>query len=434
MVRGQAQDGGNRGEGRPGDASPTMKTVLMIAYHFPPLRGSSGILRTLRFCQYLPAHGWRPVVLSANPRAYPSVGDDHVASVPPEIDVTRAFSLDTARHLAVAGRYPRWLALPDRWFSWWLGAVPSGLRLIRRYRPDVLWSTYPIATAQLIGLTLHAASGLPWVADFRDAMTEDEFPYDRATRAVCRRIERRVVRRCARAVFTSPGTLRMYADRYPELPADRWLVIENGYDEESFAAAERRIDGSRGEGRLVLVHSGLLYPKERDPLPFFDALAALRERGEISSSTLDVVLRASGNERSYRERIEERGLADIVRLEPPLDYVESLAETLAADALLVFQGSICNHQIPAKLYECLRAGRPILAVADPDGDTAGLLRSLGIDSIVRLSSKEDIARGLAAFLRAVREGRAPVAKPNDVESHTRRSRTVELVRLLESVS
>jgi hypothetical protein len=28
-----------------------MKRVLMIAYHFPPLAGSSGIQRTLRFVQ-----------------------------------------------------------------------------------------------------------------------------------------------------------------------------------------------------------------------------------------------------------------------------------------------------------------------------------------------------------------------------------------------
>jgi glycosyltransferase involved in cell wall biosynthesis len=411
-----------------------MKTVLMIAFHFPPFRGSSGILRTLRFCQYLPAHGWRALILSAHPRAYTSVGDEHVASIPPEVLVARPFALDAAKHLVVAGRYPSWSALPDRWLTWWLGAVPSGLRLIRRYRPDVLWSTYPIATAHLIGLTLHRISGVPWIADFRDAMTEEEFPYDRATRAVCRTIERRVVRRCARAVFTAPGTLRMYAQRYPELPPSRWLVIENGYDEESFVAAERKAGRSRSDARLVLLHSGLLYRKERDPIPFFDALAALRARGEISSSTLKVVLRASGNEPTYQKLIDEKNISDIVHLEPAVDYVDNLAETLSADGLLVFQGSICNHQIPAKVYECLRAGRPILGVTDPDGDTARLLRSMGIDTIVRLSSKEDIMRGLGAFLRAVREKKAPVANVSNVEPHSRESRTVELARLLESVS
>jgi len=46
-----------------------MKRVLMIAFHFPPLAGSSGIQRTLRFVQHLPALGWQPLVLSAKPMA-----------------------------------------------------------------------------------------------------------------------------------------------------------------------------------------------------------------------------------------------------------------------------------------------------------------------------------------------------------------------------
>lgn len=33
-----------------------MKRILMIAYHFPPLAGSSGIQRTLRFVQHLLAY------------------------------------------------------------------------------------------------------------------------------------------------------------------------------------------------------------------------------------------------------------------------------------------------------------------------------------------------------------------------------------------
>ena len=42
-----------------------MKRVLMVAYHFPPLAGSSGIQRTLRFVQQLPSFGWQPLVLTA---------------------------------------------------------------------------------------------------------------------------------------------------------------------------------------------------------------------------------------------------------------------------------------------------------------------------------------------------------------------------------
>lgn len=100
-----------------------VKRVLMIAYHFPPMHGSSGMQRTLRFARYLPDHGWEPIVLAPSPRAYQQTDSGQLADIPQQVRVHRAFALDTARHLTVMGRYPRVLALPDRWVSWWLGAV-----------------------------------------------------------------------------------------------------------------------------------------------------------------------------------------------------------------------------------------------------------------------------------------------------------------------
>ena len=47
-----------------------MKRLLMIAFHFPPMTGTSGVQRTLRFARDLPLFGWQPLVLTANPRAY----------------------------------------------------------------------------------------------------------------------------------------------------------------------------------------------------------------------------------------------------------------------------------------------------------------------------------------------------------------------------
>ena len=91
-----------------------MKRVLMVAYHFPPLAGSSGIQRTLRFVQQLPAHGWQPLVLGAHPRAFERSSDDLDGDVPSGTVVRRAFALDAARHLSLGGRYPAALARPCR--------------------------------------------------------------------------------------------------------------------------------------------------------------------------------------------------------------------------------------------------------------------------------------------------------------------------------
>src|SRR5262245_14173538 len=103
-----------------------MKRVLMIAYHFPPLAGSSGIQRTLRFVQHLPSFGWDPCVLTAAPLAYERTSNDLLSDVPPNVPLKRAFALDTARHLSIGGRYPGFLALPDRWMTWRFDAVRQG--------------------------------------------------------------------------------------------------------------------------------------------------------------------------------------------------------------------------------------------------------------------------------------------------------------------
>ena len=144
----------------------------MVAFHYPPFRGSSGVQRTLRFSQYLPDFDWQPLVLTADPVAYERQSDDLLGDIRDGTVFERAFARDTARHFSIKGRYPDQLAMPDRWVCWMLGAVPRGWSMIRRFRPDVIWSTYPIATAHRIGAVLHRLSGIPWVADFRDPMVE----------------------------------------------------------------------------------------------------------------------------------------------------------------------------------------------------------------------------------------------------------------------
>ncbi|MEL7450150.1 MAG: glycosyltransferase, partial [Pseudomonadota bacterium] len=121
----------------------------------------------------------------------------------------------------------------------------------------------------------------------------------------------------------------------------------------------------------------------------------------------------------------------IVALEPGIPYEAALAEMLTADGLLLFQASNCNHQIPAKLYEYLRARRPVLALTDPVGDTATSLVSAGVDSIVRLDDEADIRSGLARFIGQVRDGSAPTASDAVVASHSRRSRTSLLAAVLD---
>lgn len=405
----------------------------MVAYHFPPLAGSSGIQRTLRFVQHLPAFGWEPIVLTAHPRAYEAVSDDLVREVPPGVVVRRAFALDTARHLAIAGRYPAILACPDRWMTWRVGAVPAGLKLIRELRPDALWSTYPIATAHEIGGVLHRRSRLPWVADFRDPMAQDNYPSHPMIWRRFRDIEARTVQKAAYSVFTTPGAARMYRERYPSA-AERIRVIENGYDEESFAGLSE--EGAAREplrpGTLTLLHSGIVYPSERDPTQLFAALRRLADAGAVDATRFRLRFRAAGHEALLQELTTRYRVEGLVESMPPIPYRAALEEMVRADGLVILQADNCNEQIPAKLYEYLRAGRPIVALTDPRGDTATALRHAGIDAIARLDSVEEIVALLARFLDDVRANRARRPAPEAVARASRREAARALAALLDS--
>lgn len=414
----------------------TAPRVLIVAFHYPPFAGSSGTQRTLKFSAYLRDFGWEPIVLTADPRAYENLTDGQMGEIPAGMRVERAFALDSARQLSIRGRFPRVFALPDRWRSWWPAAVWRGWQVIRQEKPAVIMSTFPIATAHMIGRTLQRLSGLPWVADFRDNMTDPDFPRDPVTWKYNRRLEASAVRQCTRAVFTTRGALAMYAERYPEIPAARWSIIENGFDEENFADAERALPpGGRVPGQpLRLIHSGLLYPEERDPRQFFEAVRRLKARGEITAAGVNIVLRATGSDGFYAPLLKEAGIDDVVLLERPMDYRSALQEMMQADGLLLFQAAMCNHQIPAKLYEYLRAARPVLALTDPAGDTAEAMRLAGSGTICRLADADDIERALSAFVAGLRDGSARGAAREAAARHSRHARTGELAQLLNEVA
>ena len=89
--------------------------------------------------------------------------------------------------------------------------------------------------------------------------------------------------------------------------------------------------------------------------------------------------------------------------------------------------------MPAKIYEYLRARKPILALTDPAGDTARVLLDAKLDTVTPLDDREKIRASLARFVDDVRAGRAPVAAAADIRKHSRQARTEALAELLDEV-
>ena len=124
----------------------------------------------------------------------------------------------------------------------------------------------------------------------------------------------------------------------------------------------------------------------------------------------------------------------MVRILPLLPYKESLNDAAQADGLLVFQGPTCNHQIPAKVYEYMRLGKPIFALTDHRGDTAALLRDNGGATFADITDANNIQDSFLEYLRGLRQQRQIGPDPVKVRRYERSSQAKLMADLFEELT
>jgi glycosyltransferase involved in cell wall biosynthesis len=197
-------------------------------------------------------------------------------------------------------------------------------------------------------------------------------------------------------IANAPGACATFQTAYPR-HRDKVVTITNGYDPESYV----RLSTPRpSNGALSIVHAGELY-FGRDPRPFLDAIRLAR--AEPSAAFRVSFLGRTGESVNLAHEIDQRGLGQVVTLEGQVPYRQTLLDLARADLLLLLDTPGRRIGVPAKLYEYLGAGRPVLALAEPDGDVAWVLRRGGmpyrIASILDRDGIRQALRELSAELR-----------------------------------
>jgi glycosyltransferase involved in cell wall biosynthesis len=272
------------------------------------------------------------------------------------------------------------LAIPDRWIGWWPWAVAAGHRVIKDQPVDLIYSTSPHATAHLIGWSLSRRAGIPWVADFRDPWYEE--PPEPGTswlaHRAARRLERLVVRRADRIVASTTRLRDTLAARYPAESTEKFVAIPNGYDEDDFSGGVGPSKAPSDE--LLIVHAGSINANFRDPRPLLEAVRLAAQTGLVDLARVRFRFLGGGpfgESQEMKRAVEHAGLTARAEFLPRVSYEAALAELGKAGVLLLLQASTDTVDlVPAKLFEYLRAGRPVLAVV-PDGATAEVLRDTG---------------------------------------------------------
>ena len=101
-----------------------------------------------------------------------------------------------------------------------------------------------------------------------------------------------------------------------------------------------------------------------------------------------------------KQAIEVAGLTSRVEFLPRVSYDAALAEVSGAGVLLLLQASSDTvNLVPAKLFEYLGAGRPVLAMV-PDGATAEVMRDVGGGWVVDPADSSRLQDTVVAAYRA----------------------------------
>ncbi len=399
-----------------------MKRILMVALDFPPCK-SAGVQRTLKFAEYLSDFGWEPIILTVSESAHEAV--DHSQEIPEQLThVYRSFSYNASRDFSIKGKYLSIMKEPDRWWTWRFSAVKLGKKLIDELKPDVIWSTYPVSTAHTIANQLAKYGQLPWVADYRDPVQSRYDASAKQTLNLAMKIEEATLNNASKVVFTTHRASILYQSLYPDLPLTKFNVIENGYDEGNFNVGSVQQGLTMNNQKFVLLHSGAVYQNGRDPEELFLALSALKQQEKISAATFELVFRGIDGA-AYQARINALDIADLVVFKPSISYMESLAEMMSVNGLLLIQGPLFRNQIPGKLFEYIRSGKPILALTSTVGATADLLDEVEMSYSAQFA--QQIEQQLMTMLVA------PIVERQNIARFSRYEKTKELATLLENM-
>jgi glycosyltransferase involved in cell wall biosynthesis len=414
--------------------------VLLVTMYWPPA-GGGGVQRPLKTATHLPSFGVETHVLAPDDPKWVHCDDElkpptqaWVHRIPyhgpegriPSEDLYKLEGLDRVKYQA--GMLYRRALIPDKAVTWVPNAIPAAIRIVRRENIDVLITTSPPNSLNMIGAAVKRATGVKWLADLRDPLVADaDNPVERLPARMKENVQKLVARLVASqadAIVTAWGGIADEIRAYE--PKADVTVITNGADYDDFEGLEYT-----PSDRFRITHTGSFFGK-RNPRPF---LSALRDSG-----LQDVTARFVGELLTRdREWVEEQGLSDRVELLPFGSRRRSLAYQRDSEALLLLlpeAGDRGSPVIPGKIFEYLAAERPILAAIPPQGATANLIREADAGIVVAPDDERAIREALVGLEARSRAGRleGTPLDPDLRERISRRKRVEELAELLEKVA
>ena len=411
-----------------------MKSVVMIAYYFPP-EGSAGTYRSLRFVRQLAKMGWSTSVVSADPYSYERFDPDLLTVIPNDAEIVRVRGRDPwqavqawrgkrfqntisaaegevvdrvrlAQYKPVRSMIRKIVRMaevcfyqPDNAKPWIRAAVSDAIKLCKTKRPDVIWASAGPVSAWIVARKVSQAIGVPYVLDLRDPHGLSYYePEIRRPKWLIHRMRRtmyQLFKSSQSIVFLFDSVAECYYRAFPgAIDPKKVHIIPNGY--------EGSIDNSVPPtgSTLNILYAGTVVSYRYDTL--LRALVTLKNTHPNNGLRLKMKFVGEGME-DLAKQAKLLGLSDVVEASGPTTYAEVTRLERESHALLVLGrlSTITGHELfaGAKLFKYLKANRPIFGVL-PDDETRKVLHHVGVSSIADANSPVEIVTKLKELLEA----------------------------------
>ncbi|SOC52396.1 glycosyltransferase [Ornithinimicrobium cerasi] len=396
---------------------PGRPRLLLIAAFYPPSR-ASGVFRPLAMGNYFAERGWDVTVITVQEEFFDRVtasrDDSLLTAIHPDVEVVRVpmpiqhLERDLRHFGPLRANFPRLhrkiyrhLQVFDRYSPWLPGVVAEGLRRHVRRRFDLVLATGNPWTSFAAAAALHHATGVPYVLDYRDSWTLNQFTQQPAFPAghTAYTWEPRVLSRAAAISFVNKGMLDWHARRYPHL-ADRMMVLENGFDADLLAVDTYRPPAP--DRPLRFGYLGTL-TDQYDNRIFWQGWKLAQMEPELAGATADIYGHVGFF--GVAAASQARGLPDASV--PRAVYhgpvaKQDVAATYRDLDVLLFLVPDSPYVTSGKTYEYMATGKPIVAVHTPESAAGEPLRDYPLRATVAEMTPEAVRDALVEGARLAR--------------------------------
>lgn len=403
------------------------RRVLIITYYWPP-SGGAGVQRWLKFSKYLRGYGWEPVIYTpSNPEA-PAEDHSLFTDIPEDLEVLKteiwepytwykkfigqkshekvnAGFLSENKKPGLAEKTSVWIRgnffIPDARKFWIKPSVRFLINYLKDHPVDAMISTGPPHSMHLIAEGIKQKINIPWLADFRDPWTQIDFFDQLKLTTVAKNIHKRQEKSVLQNADTVVTVSHNWAKDLKTIVPREIVTITNGFDPDDFKGFSVEIDKD-----FTLTHIGSLN-KDRNPRFLWETIREICNENPAFASSLKLQFIGKTDFQVF-EYLEELGLSKYAVKIAYMPHAEVLKKTASSAALLLLINNTPNSMgiIPGKVFEYIASQRPVLCIAPPEGDSAGIVRAAGAGYVVDFNDNTELKDSLIRLFTDFSSGKS----------------------------